>query len=244
VRELGETEVQQLRARRGEHDVGGFEIAVDDAMAVGAVQRIANFHRHSQCFVNWQGASPQPLRERRPLDVLHDDVVGFALAPHIEDGTDVRVTQTRQRCGFALESRLDVRTIGDVHREDLDGHDAVEPMIAGPVHLTHATGADRRDDLVGAEFRSCCQRHPASLVDEFSDARLPAGCTWWASSGENSRGLSPISLATGLPPALFRFAQTTSTATDASGATTVAVGGNTPGAAEGLHQSPGLQEAP
>jgi hypothetical protein len=49
-----------------------------------------------------------------------------------------------------------------------------------------------------------------------SDARLPVGCTWRASSGENSRGLNPISLATGLPSGLFGFAQTTSMAIDAS----------------------------
>ena len=37
----------------------------------------------------------------------------------------------------------------------LDGHYRVEARVAGPVHLTHATGADGREDLVGTEPGAC-----------------------------------------------------------------------------------------
>ena len=39
-------------------------------------------------------------------------------------------------------------------RQDLDRDGALEPRVPRPVHLAHAAGADRREDLVGAETRS------------------------------------------------------------------------------------------
>ena len=64
--QLGEAEIQQLRARRREHDVARFEIAVDDALPVRAVQRIGHFHRNPQGLVRRQCASPQPIGKRSP----------------------------------------------------------------------------------------------------------------------------------------------------------------------------------
>ena len=39
-------------------------------------------------------------------------------------------------------------------RQDLDRDLAPEPRVARAVHLAHAAGAERRDDLVGAEARA------------------------------------------------------------------------------------------
>jgi hypothetical protein len=46
-----------------------------------------------------------------------------------------------------------------VRREHLDRDDAVEPLIARAIHLSHTAGAERRQDFVWAESRSSCQRH-------------------------------------------------------------------------------------
>ena len=43
--------------------------------------------------------------------------------------------------------------------KDLDRHVAAEPRVPRPIHLAHASGADRREDLVGTELRSDRQRH-------------------------------------------------------------------------------------
>ena len=67
-------------------------------------------------------------RQAFALNVLHDDVVGFVLAPHVKDRTDVRMTQTGERLRFALESGLDVGSIGQVQRENLDGHDPLSRL--------------------------------------------------------------------------------------------------------------------
>ena len=44
-------------------------------------------------------------------------------------------------------------------RQDLDRHIPVEPAASSAIHLAHAAGPDRRQDLVGAEARTGRERH-------------------------------------------------------------------------------------
>ena len=48
VHQLGQAEVEQLRGPgAGDHDVGGLEIAVEDAARVGRLQRAGNLDRQA-----------------------------------------------------------------------------------------------------------------------------------------------------------------------------------------------------
>ena len=52
-----------------------------------------------------------------------------------------------------------VGVVGEAVGEDLDRDVAVEPRVARPVDLAHSAGAERRQDLVGAEAGSGSERH-------------------------------------------------------------------------------------
>jgi hypothetical protein len=54
--------------------------------------------------------------------------------------------QRRDGAGLPLEALIEFGP------GSLDRDNAVEPRVAGLVHLTHAPGADGREDLVRAEF--------------------------------------------------------------------------------------------
>jgi hypothetical protein len=41
--------------------------------------------------------------------------------------------------------------------QDLEGHDAAEPHVAGAVHLAHAARSQAVDHFVGADARSRCE---------------------------------------------------------------------------------------
>ena len=51
--------------------------------------------------------------------------------------------------------------------QDLDGDDAIKACVAGLVDLAHATGPNRRENLVGPEARTIGEKHTA-LNDSIS----------------------------------------------------------------------------
>lgn len=54
--------------------------------------------------------------------------------------------QRRDRLGFLLEAR------GVASPQPLDRHGAIQPRVEGLPHLAHPTGAQWREDLIGAEY--------------------------------------------------------------------------------------------
>jgi len=61
--------------------------------------------------------------------------------------------QPRNSSRFHLQALLgtSVRSVG---RDQLDGYIAFQPCVSGTIDFTHAAGAERRDNLIGAQFFS------------------------------------------------------------------------------------------
>lgn len=163
VGELGESEIQQLDVcaglAAGQHDVTGLEVAMDDVLAVGLVERFADLDRHAVDVGQRQRPARQPLRERFALDVLHDGVRRALVIADIVQGADVGVVEGGDGAGLALEALQGFGTAAEALREDLDGHNAIEPGVAGPVDLAHAAGAGGGNNLVGPQARAGSKRH-------------------------------------------------------------------------------------
>ena len=67
---------------------------------------------------------------------------------------DVRMIQRGQRLRFALEAREPLGIGDEQLGQDLDRDVAIELRVARAIHLAHAAGAERGEDLVGAEARA------------------------------------------------------------------------------------------
>ena len=61
---LGETEVEQLHAGTRDHDVAGFQIAMDDVLAVGGVKRRRDVGAVANDVRQRERAASQPILER------------------------------------------------------------------------------------------------------------------------------------------------------------------------------------
>lgn len=61
----------------------------------------------------------------------------------------------------ARTSRV-IGVTGKQRRQDLDRNLAVQPLVARPVDLAHAPGANRRDDLIGAKNAGWDERRPGA----------------------------------------------------------------------------------
>ena len=106
-----------------------------DRFAVRGFERSGELNGGAQCL----GDGHRPF-DLLPFDVLHHEVVGT----DVEDLAYVGVVQSRDGAGFAFEAFAEDFAGG------FDGDYAVETGVAGLPDFSHATGADGREDLVGA----------------------------------------------------------------------------------------------
>src|SRR6202162_3839525 len=158
----GQSEVEELDPRLGQHDVAGLQIPVHDPLPVRLVQRIGDLDPVAKRPLEGKRALDQTLRERPPLQVLHDEVLDAVLVPDVVQRADVGVRELRDHPGLPLEALTHFGCGGAMRRQDLDRDYALEPSVPRPVNLTHAARAERREDLVRAESRSCRQCHESS----------------------------------------------------------------------------------
>ena len=75
----------------------------------------------------------------------------------------VGMIQGREELRLALEAGQAVGIASEEVGQDLERDVAPEPRVAGAKHLSHATGAERGDDLVGAQFRAGGKGHADAL---------------------------------------------------------------------------------
>ncbi len=82
----GEAEVEDLdQAAVGEHDVGGFEVAMEDAELMRGGESVGDLDAGGEDELEAGGAFGDDLVEGFAGDVLHDDV-GFLFAAADSDG--------------------------------------------------------------------------------------------------------------------------------------------------------------
>ena len=147
--ELGQAEVQKLRPGLGDHDIAGFQIAVHHAGPVRLVQGVRDVGRVGQRFFERKGPLLQSIGQGLTFDVLHDQEVGLTCPANVVKRADVRVVQTGDGKGFALEPLAELGASGEMRRKNLDRDGAIEPRVLGLIDLAHPSRSERGHNLVG-----------------------------------------------------------------------------------------------
>ena len=148
-----DAEIEDLQHALGvDHQVGGLDVAVDDAGAVRVCQPRAELLDHQKPLGEGQrrGAA-QDLRERLAGDVLHrheGQAVGLA---DVEDDDDVLVAEAGDGPGLADEPLAELLVVLVLVLEHLDGDEPLETRVPSQVERPHAAGAETALHLVLAD---------------------------------------------------------------------------------------------
>ena len=92
ARSFARPEVEELRARLRQHDIAWRQVAVDDSLPVRLVERLRDLPAIPQDLLLREGALLQPIGQRLPFEVLHDQEV---------DAIPARRRHGGRRCGDA-----------------------------------------------------------------------------------------------------------------------------------------------
>ena len=141
-----------LPSCESDQDVGGLDVAVDDPLLVGVLDRLADADEQLQPLGGGELVPVAVVGDGDAVDQLHDEVgpagVGGAGVEHLGD---VRVVHQGQGLSLGLEA-------GDhlvgIHTglDDLQGHSSPDgTLLLGHVDDAHAPFADLSQELVGAD---------------------------------------------------------------------------------------------
>ncbi len=165
---LGHAEVDDLRHRlaviEGDQHVGGLEVAVDDALLMRVLHRLADRDEQLQPLPRREVVLVAVAGDGHPLDQIHDEVrPADAGGAGVQHAGDVGVVHQGQSLAFGLEAGDD---LAGVHAglDQLDGDEALDRLgLLGHPDAAHAALADRLDELVRADHRAGALR--GRLVD-------------------------------------------------------------------------------
>ena len=146
---FGEAEVEDFDAAFvSDHDVGGLEIAMDDASLMRGGERIGHGFRDFDDLRGGESTGRHEAIERLAFDELHGEEVDAVGLFDGENGDDVRVIESRDGAGFALEAGEAFGIECGFGGEDFEGDVALEFCVGGAIDLAHAAGAEGVGDLV------------------------------------------------------------------------------------------------
>jgi hypothetical protein len=134
-----------------EENVLGLDVAVDDAVVVGILERVADLRHDRQRLSRSHAPGIQQLPKVDPVHVLHHKEEQPVRLAEFMDGDDVRMIEFGQCFGLAGKSVGERRISGNAGRQDFYRHQPVQFLLAGLIHGAHAAAADKFQDLQGRE---------------------------------------------------------------------------------------------
>src|SRR6266550_3418820 len=127
---LGEAEIKDFGlVSTGDEDVGGFDVAMDDALGMGGVEGVRNLDSEIEQAVEFQGLAVNCVLESLALKQFHGYEVPALVLPDLIDSADVGVIERRRCPGFPLEAVECTGIFLSLWRQELEGDPASQTYV-------------------------------------------------------------------------------------------------------------------
>jgi hypothetical protein len=144
----------------GDKNVGGLDVAMDDAFRVRGLERVGDLNREGENGLGFERTVADLVLQRGAFQVLHSDKRFAVVFANVVNGADVRMVQRRGNFGFAAKP-LERLWVGRQRvRQKLQSHEVVQPDVLRLVHDTHAPAAEAFQDAAKPRQRTQKFRRP------------------------------------------------------------------------------------
>ncbi len=145
----------------GDEDVCGLDVAMNNAVAMGRIERIRDLEGQRKHAISLERLSGNQLPQGDALEEFHGDESPACFLSDVVNGADVGLIQCRGGLGFALKTRQTLGIMCRVRRKKFQRHKTMQAGIFRFVHHTHSAATKFLNDAIMGDLAAF---HVASLV--------------------------------------------------------------------------------
>ena len=138
--QLRQTKIQHLSLTvLGDENVGGLDVAMDDAFAMGYLQSRGDLYAEFQNRLNFYRPSCDQMLESAALQQFHSDKsLVFAFINFI-NRADIGMVESGRRTSLATEAFQALRIVRYIFRQEFQSNETAQARVFRLIHHAHST---------------------------------------------------------------------------------------------------------
>ncbi len=148
-RDFGQAEIENLGvAALGDEDVGGLDVAMDDALGMRGIEAVGNFEGEGDDSFVIQRLAADLVLQGQAIQKFHGDEGLLAVFADFVDGADIGMVESGSGAGLPAKAFESLRVARHLLGQKFQGDEAAEFGVFRFVDDAHAATAELLDDAV------------------------------------------------------------------------------------------------